>query len=267
MEVAQQPTGVPDGWQVVSATPPPASAPADGPRMGPPTGNEPVTLGDLKADPLGSIQRIGALLKKDATDPKLWAGLVVSYLGSKALPYAMPAIAKSLGSLGRGAKAIGGVVEPGDIGIISPRIGKAVDLAARVRGAMAPAAKVNAPPATSPVESVSGGTPPPAGPPPAEAPAVSPKNSLPDQKALNEQAIAQRRAAYQAKQAAQAPDPTWTKPEADLYLKLRVAGKTDQQARAAVEASKALNQQLGLKTPTEAETKFPKGFRGKTPSE
>lgn len=50
--------------------------------------------------------------------------------------------------------------------------------------------------------------------------------------------------------------------ETKEYLKQRAAGKTDAQARSIIEASRALNEALGLSTPTIADTKFPKGMRG-----
>jgi hypothetical protein len=109
-----------------------------------------------------------------------------------------------------------------------------------------------------------------AGPPPSAAsPAPRPKSP---QQLLNEEAIARRRAEYQAKQAAPqpeapkaepAPKPTMNAQEVKLYLELRVAGKTEAQARQAIEAMRAMNAQYGLKTPTRAETRFPKGQRGK----
>jgi len=115
-------------------------------------------------------------------------------------------------------------------------------------------------PTTSPVESVPGGTAPPARPPVSSETGMAPK-AYPDQKALNEQAIARRRAEYQQRQQAGG------NAEAEVYARLRSQGKTDAEATAAVEQAKQLQAQLGVKTPTEAETKFPKGMRGKaTPS-
>lgn len=127
---------------------------------------------------------------------------------------------------------------------------------------------------TSPVETASGGTALPVGPPPVEAPGGSRPNGYPDQKALNAEAIARRRAEYQARttEAATPPQPPAPKPtmsaeESKAYLEMRVAGKTDAQAKQAIEASRALNQSLNLKTPTAAEKRFPKGNRGKTTPE
>lgn len=130
--------------------------------------------------------------------------------------------------------------------------------------------------ATSPAESVSGGTPPPAGPPLEPVRAGSPGKS--PQQILNEEGLTRRRAEYQARQAAAAkaeplppaepapkpPKPTMTTDESKAYLAMRVAGKTDAQARDAILASRAMNERYGLKPPTTAETKFPKGQRGKS---
>jgi hypothetical protein len=142
--------------------------------------------------------------------------------------------------------------------------------------------------------SVAGGTPPPAGPPPSPVPAGSPVVAAPPataanypQKFLNEVAIQARRqgvtltdADYQAarvltqqgKTAAEAvaqiappvvPKPRLTSAEASTYMRLRASGKTDAEAKAAIEAARTFQDQFGLTTPTTAETKFPKGMRGK----
>jgi hypothetical protein len=124
--------------------------------------------------------------------------------------------------------------------------------------------------ATSPAESASGGTPPPAGPPPESVPAGTGAKS--PQAILNDEAIARRRAAYQAKQAQTKPEPAAAEPKAieippeveQEYLRLRAMGKTDQQAKEAILVSLQMNAKLGLKIPTEAETKFPKGMRGRS---
>jgi len=95
-------------------------------------------------------------------------------------------------------------------------------------------------------------------------------NTLPDQKALNEAALAARRAAYQARvqaaaeadaRAAQTPAPARVKltaPESREYLRLRQAGMTDPQAIEALQAARDFQARFGTPTPTVAETKFPK---------
>lgn len=84
--------------------------------------------------------------------------------------------------------------------------------------------------------------------------------ALPNQKALNELAIAARRA-----KTTLSPD------EARALVKVVEAGQTPQsavadlmQARLAADPAAAFNARYGLKVPTDAETKFPKGMRGKS---
>lgn len=50
--------------------------------------------------------------------------------------------------------------------------------------------------------------------------------------------------------------------ETKFYLAMKQAGKSDAQVIEMIRAARALNASLGLKTPTVAETKFPKGMRG-----
>lgn len=74
------------------------------------------------------------------------------------------------------------------------------------------------------------------------------------QQRLNEEALARRRAAYQASQGAPAPTvaqvrPKLTAAEAKTYIQLRQAGKTDAEA---YEALAALRQLTGT-LPTDAE--------------
>ena len=102
-------------------------------------------------------------------------------------------------------------------------------------------------------------------------PAPAPKNTLPDQKALNEAALAQRRVAYQARVQAEAdaaaatgqpqPPPArlkLTAPESKEYMRLRRAGLSDPQVMDAIQAARDLQARFGTPTPTVAETKFPK---------
>src|SRR4030095_10148826 len=132
--------------------------------------DRPVTLGDLWDEPEASIQRIGRIVKKCATDPKTWVGLAAMYFGPKVLPLALPAIGQAVRStLGggaavgrgvvRGTAAIGDVVSPDVVGILSPRLGKVLDVAQRARAALpTPTAATEPPPVPAPV---------PSGPPPA----------------------------------------------------------------------------------------------------
>src|SRR5581483_3325940 len=112
-----------------------------------------VTLADIAENPREAFAKIGTAIKKDLTDPKTWAMAAAQYFGPKALAAVLPAAraAAAVSSAPVEASAPGvlsrvaAVVEPGDVGIVSPRLGKLFDLAQRVRGAVSS-------PATSPVE-------------------------------------------------------------------------------------------------------------------
>lgn len=98
--------------------------------------------------------------------------------------------------------------------------------------------------------------------------------SLPDQKALNEAALAARRAAYQASRApaADAAVPATFKPgvtpiklsaaEVAQGMKWAKEGVPADEIMQRIEASRAFAAQMNLSTPTVAATKFPKGMRG-----
>jgi hypothetical protein len=240
----------PHAGQLLSTDPAAGAAPADGPRMGPPTANTPVTLGDVIDNPTAAIQRIGASLKRDVSDPKLWLSLAAAYFGPKMVPGATRAIAGAM----KGAKAVGGVLEPGDIGIVSPRIGKVVDLAGRVRGALqepAPAEATPPPPAERP--------------PPTEFEAAqaarqaATKNPYPDQKALNEAALKARRDAYAASQQGVTAGPVvkasgkmqLTAPEMQQFTRLLNQGMPLPQALEEVTAMRELAARLGGASPAE----------------
>lgn len=97
----------------------------------------------------------------------------------------------------------------------------------------------------TPPETVSAASAPVTGPPLESVPATAPKNSYPDQKALNQEAIAKRRAEYQARQAA---------PDAKLYTELRTQNLTDAEARKVMEAKAAMDKISALGgTQTDAE--------------
>lgn len=61
------------------------------------------------------------------------------------------------------------------------------------------------------------------------------------------------------------PPPHLSEAAASAYQALRKQGKSVEESLAMVEQQTALNEQLGLKTPTVAQTKFPKGWGGKVP--
>lgn len=93
------------------------------------------------------------------------------------------------------------------------------------------------------------------------APSAAAGGGFPNQKALNELAIAARRAKTVLSPA-----------ELPALVKAVEAGQTPQsaladlmQARMAADPAAAFNERFGLKIPTDAETKFPKGMRGKAP--
>jgi hypothetical protein len=50
-----------------------------------PTTADPVTVGELLDNPREALGRIGAILKKDVTDPKLWLSAAAAYFGPKVL--------------------------------------------------------------------------------------------------------------------------------------------------------------------------------------
>lgn len=56
--------------------------------------------------------------------------------------------------------------------------------------------------------------------------------------------------------------PMLTAPETKEYFRLRMAGKSDAEAKTAIEAARAFIAAHGLTTPSAAETRFPKGMRG-----
>ena len=165
------------------------------------------------------------------------------------------------------AAGAGDVVSPDVIGAVSPRAGKVVEIAQRIRNAQRAAAPaVEAAPAA--VEA------------PAAAETVLPPgsgvNNLPDQKALNEAAIAARRAAYQASQQAGPAAPAadaivkasgkmqLTAPEFKEFQRLLKTGMSLPEAEQAVKTARDLADKLGAPPPSVSATKFPKGMRGKS---
>jgi hypothetical protein len=163
--------------------------------------------------------------------------------------------------------AVGDVVSPDVIGAVSPRAGKVVEIAQRIRDAQrgaAPAVAAESVPAAAP----------------AAAPTVLPPgtgvNNLPDQKALNEAALAARRAAYQASQqggpvgvpAAEVVKASGkmrlTAPEFKEFQRLIKNGMSLPEAEDAVKTARDLADKLGAPPPPVSATKFPKGMRGKT---
>jgi hypothetical protein len=159
-----------------------------------------------------------------------------------------------------GTAAAGDVIDPGVIGAVSPRAGKVVELAQKIRAARgsvpvaAEAVVPDATPAAAPVvdEFTAART----------ARASAGESRLPDQKALNEAALAARRAAYQASQQG-APAATEVLPPAGPVVKasgkmqltapefkeftrlLKRPGMTPEDALGAVRQMRALAGKLG----------------------
>lgn len=101
-------------------------------------------------------------------------------------------------------------------------------------------------------------------------------NGLPDQKALNEAALAIRRQAYQARTASTAAPEAAAAQLAETAAKVKLNGAEYQafmsllkRGMSAPDAMKNVLMQrelvatLGTSTPTAAQTRFPKGMRGK----
>lgn len=69
--------------------------PAPTAHIGPIADDEPVTLGDIQADPVNAMRRIGVLVKKDVTNPRLWLGLAAGYFGPKVFGAVAPTVARA----------------------------------------------------------------------------------------------------------------------------------------------------------------------------
>lgn len=109
------------------------------------------------------------------------------------------------------------------------------------------------------------------------APAIRPTGTgaaLPDQKALNEAALAARRAAYQATQRSgpvgvepivkASGKMQLTAPEFKEFKRLLDTGMKLEDAEKAVKVARDLAGRLGAEPPPVSATKFPKGMRGKS---
>lgn len=129
-------------------------------------------------------------------------------------------------------------------------------------------------------------------------PSGTPTSALPDQKLLNALALEARRAGVKltpameqtaidavgkgatpqqavrafAPLAPTAAPPAWapaklqlTAAESKLAAQLLQDGKTDAEVKTAIETARAFQKRFGTPTPTAAQSRFPKGMRGKTP--
>lgn len=143
---------------------------------------------------------------------------------------------------------------PASPAAVSPAAG------APVAAAPAPAAPPVPPVAPPSLQSGSGGP----------SPAAQ---ALPDQRALNEAALAARRAAYQARMQSAPPPVESPAPvagnvklsaaEAKAFLDLMQRGMSGPEAMKNVLMQRELVATLGTPTPTAAQTRFPKGMRSK----
>jgi hypothetical protein len=107
------------------------------------------SLGALFNDPRGTMQRIGASVKTDLQDPKLWLAAAMSYLGPKAVS-AMPTIARTMKGVAtpQMAKDLAQVALGEGRVTAGARIAERVSGAMKARGEAAPSAP---PEATSPL--------------------------------------------------------------------------------------------------------------------
>lgn len=79
-----------------------------GPKIGAPTGREPVTFGDLQDDPSGSMQRAASLIGQSAADPREILKIIAGYALPKMFP-AMPAASGEIAPPAPAAPAPSGV--------------------------------------------------------------------------------------------------------------------------------------------------------------
>lgn len=212
-----------------------------------------------EASPFVKYEASRTLLEHYGVPPGMAAiaAAAISGYKIKAAPAAEQTIAQGIDE----AVAAGKLRRAADTPVLRARLDtsqmNAEPVASASLAASAPVAQ--APPAAATV-----GT---AAPPP---PSGSAPSALPDQKALNEAALAARRAAYQARAAKETAPAAPTKfvptpAEMQEYMRLIRAGKSHAEAGRAIVAMREMQTQYGLTTPTVDETRFPKGMRGKPP--
>lgn len=212
-------------------------------------GPDAVTLGQFVDDPVGSMQKIGSILKKDVTDPKLWGQAALAYFGPKAVGIvgqvasspvfraaasaARPALAKAaLGYRG------GHLVEAGAAAMDAAKAASSAPSAAPVEPAPAPAPPTETPVSTAPTPPSTRGGP----------------AARSNQSGASESASA----------AGSASGKIQLTSEEVLQAKQWAAqGLTPQQILDRIASAREFNAKFGLKMPTPAEKRFPKGMRGK----
>ncbi len=156
-----------------------------------------VTLGELRDNPKAAIQRIGAIIGKDAMDPKLWMTMVASYFGPKLFTMAAPIVGRAAAGAMRmapevvrsGATAAGAYVGGPAGAVVGRTVGEAV------AGRMRP--PVPEGPVSSPGYPRAGSTPAPQ-PAPVEPPAHLDLSQRVPAGGLTQQQIAERLAATRA---------------------------------------------------------------------
>lgn len=257
-----------------------------------------VTLNDLKADPIGAMKQIAASVGRDVSDPKLWLSMAASYFGPKVFNMAAPVVARAAGAAAGAAARGAGAVDLHDVVDMVP-LGKNIKAGVTIASKVGTALRNQGAP---PVEPVSSGpvvpTPqavpvgrtaapppsveaPPSGPPPATMgpdgllvgrPGGNP--SMPDQKALNETALVQRQAEYQARQAAETRTPAPPPPpqkfvptpaEMAEYMRLIKAGKSHAEAGRSIVAQRALGAMTDAERIAAQDARYTRG-EVKTPS-
>ena len=234
------------------------------------------------APPSGAIEALGPLAHPQTftdfarlltlpvdTVRRAYAAALTMAAARPAAAAAVNAVKSAPGAAVRGAvngtAAVGDVVSPDVIGMVSPRAGKVVQVAQKIRDAraaaapavtevapvaeVAPAAPVTSPVTAAPAAVVDEFTA------ARTAKAAAPTNTLPDQKALNETALAARRLAYQKSQqaAGAAAEPIvpasgkmrFTAAEMKLFAAFRSKGLSLADAQTAVQDAKALAAKLG----------------------
>lgn len=200
--------------------------------------------GGLAASALAAVKQLGA-----EAAPQLKyeiAKQTLEYMGVPG-PVAMPTAMLISGYRGNGKKATAPVEPPAAATPAKPSAPVNATGTSWAPGTMPPprpmptSAPMEAPPRTA-----SGGTPPPSGPPAVAAPVSTPPPATP--------AAAVQKAMLSA-------------PEVLEFDRLRAAGKTESQAYATIRATRDIRERFGLKIPTKAETRFPKGNRGGPPKD
>lgn len=208
-----------------------------------------VTLGQFVDDPIGSAQKIGAILKKDITDPRLLAQAALAYFGPKAI--GIVGQVASSPAVRAGFKAAVPAMTKAAVGY---RVGQAVE---GVRAGVNAAKAASSAPSAAPAEPV------PSPAPPAETPASVAPTPPPTQRG-QAAASSQSAASGPVSGAASASGKLQLSSEEMLQAQQWAKqGLTPQQILDRIASAREFNEKFGLKMPTPAEKRFPKGMRGR----